>query len=533
MMPVVNDRSLPAGGTVLHPNQGAQPAGRRAGEYTVADLFDRAFRVYGDRIAVTSEDSSRTYAEVGDRSARLAGALQRLGLGRGDRVAVLSETRPEYVETYAALARLGITALTLNTRFHPDELAYCVGVGKPSAIITSATQAPKVDPAAFGTRICLDGTTAGYQPYESLLDGGPAEPADVHADDIHNVLYTSGTTGRAKGAMISHGAAAVRGLRLAQWFGLGPDDGFIGWLPLFHCGGDESLYATMLTGGRYATLRQANVETMFRLIERDRLSWSLLLPGVITDFLDHPRRREYDLSTMRFAIGYANMMPQVVEALTREVDIDFYDAFGQTETSYLLAHGVSHPGERPSLRKTPAPLLDVRLVDPDGNEVPAGTPGECVVRGPSVMSGYLDDPAATADAFAGGWLHTGDVLVQDPAGLLTFVDRQKYLIKSGGENVYPAEVEQVLAAHETVQEACVFGVPDPRWGETVKAVVVLRPGHDVTAAELAAWCRERLAGYRRPRYIEFMTAEQLPRSTTGKLQRHELARLPVDPAHAV
>jgi acyl-CoA synthetase (AMP-forming)/AMP-acid ligase II len=475
MMPVVNHESLPVGGAVLHPNQGRPPAGRRAAEYTVADLFDRACRVYADRIAITSEEGSRTYAELGDRSSRLAGTLQRLGLGRGDRVAVLSETRPEYVETYAALARLGITALTLNTRFHPDELAYCVGVGKPAAIIASAAQAPKIDPAAFGTRICLDGTTAGYLPYESLLDGGPAERAQVHADDIHNVLYTSGTTGRAKGAMISHDAAAVRGLRLAQWFGLGPDDGFIGWLPLFHCGGDESLYATMLTGGRYATLRQADVETMFRLIERDRLSWSLLLPGVITDFLDHPRRHEYDLSSMRFAIGYANMMPQVVQALTRAVGIDFYDAF--------------------------------------------------------VMSGYLDDPAATADAFAGGWLHTGDVLVQDSAGLLTFVDRQKYLIKTGGENVYPAEVEQVLAAHEAVQEACVFGVADPRWGETVKAVVVLRAGHDATAAELSAWCRERLAGFKRPRYIEFMTADQLPRSTTGKLQRHELARLPVDPAH--
>ena len=149
----------------------------------------------------------------------------------------------------------------------------------------------------------------------------------VQATDIHTVLYTSGTTGRPKGAMISHGAAAIRGLRLAQWFGLTPDDGFIGWLPLFHCGGDESLYATMLTGGTFGALRKADVETMFRMIERDRLSWTLLLPGVITDFLHHPRRADYDLATFRFAIGYANMMPNVIQQLTAACSIDFYAAF--------------------------------------------------------------------------------------------------------------------------------------------------------------------------------------------------------------
>jgi acyl-CoA synthetase (AMP-forming)/AMP-acid ligase II len=505
---------------------------QRAQGYTVADVFARAFLIYADRVAVTSEHGSWTYRQLGQRSASLAGALQRLGLGPGDRVAVLSETRPEYVETYAALASLGITALTLNIRFHPEEIAYCLDRGKPAAVITSAALAPKL-PAGPGLGICLDGTTPGYVAYPDLLAGPPPAPVQVHADDIHNVLYTSGTTGRAKGAMISHGAAAVRGMRLAQWFALTPDDGFVGWLPLFHCGGDESLYATMLTGGRYATLAKADVETMYRLIERDRLTWSLLLPGVITDFLDHPRRGDYDLASLRFAIGYANMMPQVVQNLTRELSISFYDAFGQTETSYLLAHGLSSPGELPSLRKLPSPLLDIRLVDDDQNEVPAGIPGECVVRGPSVMSGYLDDPAATGAAFAGGWLHTGDVLVRDEGGQLTYVDRKKYLIKTGGENVYPAEVELALAGHGKVQESCVFGVPDPRWGETVKAVVVLRPGVTATRSELADWCRQQLAGYKRPRYLEFMTADQLPRSTTGKLQRHELARLPVTPEQAI
>jgi fatty-acyl-CoA synthase len=496
-----------------------------AAGYTVHDLFRRAFRVHADRVAVTSEDGSWTYAELGKEAERLAAGLHALGVRQGDRVAVLSETRPEYVAAYAALASLGVTVLTLNIRLHPDELAYCVASGKPVAVLHSGQLGHLVDgfrDRAPSVRHWLDLDTD-----LAALDGPPPPEVQIQASDIHNVLYTSGTTGRPKGAMISHGAAAVRGLRLAQWFGLTAADGFIGWLPLFHCGGDESLYATMITGGRYATLRKADAATMFRLIERDRLSWTLLLPGVITDFLHHPDRGRHDLSSLRFAIGYANMMPHVVEQLTTSCGIDFYDAFGQTETSYLLAHGICRPGATPTLRKTPSPLLDVRLVDGRLDEVPVGVPGECVVRGPGVMSGYLDDPAATEEAFAGGWLHTGDLLVRHEDGTLSFVDRKKYLIKTGGENVYPAEVEQAIAAHDGVQEACVFGVPDERWGETVKAVVVRRPGATLSAADVVAWCRDRLAGYKRPRYVQFMTADELPRSTTGKLQRHELAKIPV------
>jgi len=276
-----------------------------------------------------------------------------------------------------------------------------------------------------------------------------------------------------------------------------------------------------------APLSKADSEAMFRAIERHRLSWTLLLPGVLTDFLNHPRRGNYDLSSFRFAIGYANMMPDIIAQLTAACNIDFYDAFGQSEVSYLLAHGVSHPGERPSLRKQPAPLLDVRIVDDAMNEMPVGQPGECVVRGPSAMSGYLADPKANDDVFAGGWLHTGDLLRREPDGMLTYVDRKKYLIKTGGENVYPAEVEQVLARHPAVQEACVLGIPDSYWGETIKAVLVLRQNQQANATDIVAWCREHLASYKRPRLIEFVAPEQLPRSTTGKLQRHELAKWPV------
>ncbi|MFT3696719.1 MAG: AMP-binding protein [Kofleriaceae bacterium] len=477
---------------------------------TLQDVFTRSAKLFADRIAVVDAHGRYTYKQIDDRARQIAGALRGKGLRKGDRIAVLSEPRREFIEMYIASAYAGLTLVALNTRLHPRELAACITTAKPQRL--------------FASQALADLLPGRVTYLEELPVSDPLAPdRSVGAEDIHNILFTSGTTGLPKGAMISHRAAATRALRLAQWFRLTPDDGFIGWLPLFHCGGDESLYATWLTGGRYAVFAKPDPLEMFEKIQSDKLSWTLLLPGVLTNFLHHSRRTDFDLRSMRFAIGYANMMPQVIQELCATLNISFFDAFGQTETSYVLAHVEIKPGETPTLRKQPTPLMDIRLVDADMNDVPPNTPGECVVRGPSVMSGYLDDPQATADAFRGGWLHTGDVLVGNDDGTLMFVDRSKYLIKTGGENVYPAEVELVLASHPAVQEACVFGIPDPHWGEAIKAVIVLRPEHTTTAEDLVAHCRDRLAGYKRPRHIEFVAATEIPRSTTGKILRGELA----------
>jgi acyl-CoA synthetase (AMP-forming)/AMP-acid ligase II len=517
------------------PQESPAALASRAASFTVADLFRRSVRVYRDRTAVVSSETSVSYGELDERVSRLANWLRKAGITHGERVAVLSTTRPEYIEIYFAAAKLGLTVVGLNIRMQVDELSHCVALCRPTALFASPDQAQPAE-TIFAASAELehlwwlpDRVGEHTSDYESRLRAASTEEPETSAEpeDIHCVLFTSGTTGRPKGAMISHRASVIRAMRCADWFELGPEDGMIGWIPMFHTGGDECVKATFLTGGKFATLEKADPEAMYAAIERHRLTWTALLPGVITDFLHHPRRSAYDLSSFRFALGYANMMPRVVQEFTAALGVGFWDTFGQTESSFVVALDLVLPGATPSLRKRPAPLLDVRVVDEDLCEVPVGVPGECVVRGPSVTSGYIENPAATAEVFRGGWLHTGDVLVRHEDGTYTYVDRLKYLIKTGGENVYPAEVEQVLTAHPAIREACAISVPHERWGEAIKAVLVTEPGESCTAAEVNAWCRDRLPGFKCPRYVQFLDCDNVPRSTTGKILRHELERFEV------
>ncbi|MGH2969866.1 MAG: class I adenylate-forming enzyme family protein [Solirubrobacteraceae bacterium] len=516
-------------GEVAH--DAAALAARAAG-FTVADLFRRSARLFTDRPAVVSEQQELTYGKLDERTNRLAHALAAAGLGRGDRIAVLATTRPEYIEAYIGAAKAGVTLVALNIRAAPDELAYCFDLTRPRLLIASPERRSLIEAAGQETAAAWYLGERHGEPgggYERRLAEASAGPFDSPAEpeDIHCVLFTSGTTGRPKGAMISHRASVMRAHRCADWFELTPADGMIGWIPMFHTGGDECVKATFLTGGRFHTFETADPAVLYRGIERHRLTWTALLPGVITDFMHHPERTRHDLSSLRFALGYANMMPRVVQEFTALLGAGFWDTYGQTESSFVVALDLVGPGEQPSLRKRPAPLLDLRLVDADLEEVPPGVPGECVVRGPSVMSGYFEDPGATAEAFRGGWLHTGDVLIRHEDGTLTFVDRLKYLIKTGGENVYPAEIEQVISAHPCVREACAVSVPDERWGETIKAVVVAEPRAAVTGGDVRDWCRDRLPGFKCPRFVQFLDAADVPRSGTGKILRGELERLEV------
>jgi fatty-acyl-CoA synthase len=505
-------------------------AGQQAASgVTIAPAIRHNARLFANRPAVVAPERTWTYRDLDTESNRLANAIAGLGISRGERVALLSENRGESVVLHLACAKLGVTVVALNMRLHPDELAYCVGDSNPRAVCTSA----RLSPAAEKLRslvgvdhwISVDGGDGDYRSFDDLLSAGaPSAPADVaEGEDIDVVVYTSGTTGRPKGAMLSQRAIVTRAVNIALWLGLDERDGFVGWPPLYHIGGYEHLHTMLLRGGTFVVLSEADPEQMCRAIDTHRATYTLLLPGVATDFLRAAQRRQHDVSSLEVVAGYANLLsPAVIAELTDELQIPFHDIFGQTETSYI-ATGPINPGDHRREHKRPMPNMDLRIAGTDLEELPVGVPGECVVRGPNVASGYVNNRAATEELFRGGWLHTGDVCTRNDDGTISFTDRQKYLIKTGGENVYPAEVEQVIAQHEAVQEVCVIGLPDEQWGETVKAFVVTRPGHHLTPEEVTAWCGERLAGFKKPRLVEFLTEDELPRSVTGKIMREPLA----------
>ncbi|XVQ07704.1 class I adenylate-forming enzyme family protein [Spirillospora sp. CA-255316] len=499
----------------------------------IAQVFRQSARQHAGRVAVESQDGVRlTYRDLDRLAAGVAAFLLRRGVGRGDRIAVMSDPCPEYVAVNLAGAKLGVTVVGINTRSSVGDAEYCVQ-DSGAKILFFDRRHREVAEAAAGTaeRVELDLHGRGGRPpgLGAVLES--TDPASIpelgRPSDIHTIIYTSGTTGQPKGAMISQAAAAVRALRLVSWFGLTGQDAFLGWLPLFHTSGEEPLNATFLSGGRYLTFRRADPERLVEAVDDRGGTWSWFLPGMFAEFLDAARARRSRLRGLRFGGGYGNLLPARLLDDLLERGVDFVDLFGQTESSLLVAANRIHgTGER-DWKKYPAPMLDIRIVRADGSETEVDEPGECVVRGPSVMSGYLNRPEATAETFEGGWLHTGDLLVRTHDGALRFVDRKKYLIKTGGENVYPLEVEAALATHPDVAEACVIGVPDDRWGETVKAFVVPHPGRTPDRAALDTHCQSRLARYKRPRLIEFIDARDVPRSTTGKVIRSELGTRPV------
>ena len=512
----------------------------RAATFTVGDILRQNARINGDRTAIVSREPEirMTFAELNARVNRLANALDDRGFDANDTVAILAEPRPEYAEIYFATAKLGTTAAGLNTRFGPRELTHCVDVADADLVFVSDrmlnTMTDIRESVDIETLVRVGGNASGeYIGYEETLKDYSDEDPNcfVSPDNITNILFTSGTTGLPKAAQISQQATVFRALRLVQHLGLSEDDVFLGWLPLYHTGGVENMHAALSVGGKMITIPEVDIKEMLELIEEERATFSLLLPGVLQPLAGHPDSNEYDLTSFKITGGYANLAnPDTIAEMTEATDGCYIDAFGQTESSWNVACGTFiGPGDHHTdYRKKESFFIQMRVVDEEMNRRPLGEAGELVVRGPTVMSGYKDNPEANAETFEGGWLHTGDMFIRNDDGTLTFVDRKKYLIKSGGENIYPAEIEQVLTGHDVVDEAAVVGVPDEKWGETVKAVVTTRKGDSITKEELNRFMRDSdLADFKRPRLYQIVSPDELPRSSTGKIQPQKIEEWPI------
>lgn len=480
-----------------------------------------------DAPALTLGELTRTFAELDARSARVAAALAAAGVGDGDRVAVLDKNAPTFYEVVLGAARLRAVTVGLNFRLAAQEIAAIVSDARPVVVVVSPELRDLV-PGGPGSPMVIE---LGA-PYEDWLATAPAqEPVDLaQSDDVALQLYSSGTTGKPKGALLTHANLLFTPRMGREFYGMGSDSVNLVPSPLFHIGGVGYSLTTLGQGGHTVLVRDVDPVLLLALIGRHRVTHTFLVPSVVQMLVDSPSLSGADLSSLRrIAYGAAPMGETQLLKAMELFGCDFMGVYGMTETAgtVIALDPADHDpgGPRAGLLRSvgrPMPWLDVRIVDPATLEDAApGGVGEIWVRSGQNTVGYWNQPQLTADALlAGGWLRTGDAAYLDDEGFVFMHDRIKDMVVSGGENIYPAEVENVLYAHPAVQEVAVIGVPSDRWGETVKAVIVRRPDVPVDAAELIAFARERLAHYKCPTSIDF--ADELPRNASGKLLKHTL-----------
>jgi len=480
----------------------------------------RAARIDPRGVAFQIGDETRTYAELDDRASRVAGALRDLGVGRGDRVALFLTNQPAFVEAFFAVARLGAVVVPVNFRLVAAELAYILDDSGSRVLIADGTAADTVAAAArAGVTVVLTG-----EDYDALA-GDPVTDVDVPESDPLCILYTSGTTGRPKGAVLTHHALVMQTVAriIAQRMG---DAGEV-WLSgfqLHHIGGLSSLLVSVMLRGRFISLRPGTTAAEIAgILVRDRVTTCSLTPTHWAEVCRLPDVAGRDFALRRISWGSMASTPGLLERMGEVFgDIDIYNLFGQTETASVTCT-LSGPEARANRGSAGRPILNVelRIVDDDMADVGPGQVGEIVYRGPTVMREYWRKPDATAAAFAGGWFHSGDLARRDDDGLIWIVDRKKDMIVSGGENIYCAEVEAVLSEHPEVAEVAVVGVPHERWGETPCAVVVpADPERPPGLDELVAHCATRLASYKKPTAVRIVG--ELPRNANGKVQKFRL-----------
>lgn len=484
-------------------------------------LAKRAW-LHGDREALVQEERRLTYGELDARVTRLTNALVARGVGRMDRVATLTSNCIEFVELFFATARIGALLAPLNWRLAPAELDYQLGDCGARLLVVGEEH------TSLAARLGSPPATVRVGPeYEALLSAASAAPpaAETQArfGDPHLILYTAGTTGHPKGAVLTHANTFWNCLNVGEPIGLGPNDTTISLLPFFHSGGiGLFLVPTLYAGGRVAILRKFEPDPLLALVRRYAVRVIFGVPAIWLELLKRPDFDRAHLPSVEVCMSGGAPHPLAVMEAVAARGFTFLQGYGLTETA---PGGTLMPVAdwRRKLATAGKPFLhvDLRIVDEEGAPRGAGEIGEVQLRGPNVFAGYWRRPEATAEAFTeDGWFRSGDLGRLDDEGFLTLVDRKKDMVISGGENVYSAEVEDALFTHAAVAEAAVVGVTDERWGEAVCAVVALRPGASATAEELVAHCRTRLAKYKTPKYVVFVDA--LPRNAAGKVLKRQL-----------
>ena len=491
--------------------------------FTVYDLLVRGASLHGDAPALFQSTRQWSFRQLLERADRLAAGLVALGLSRGDRVCILAQNDVGYVDLYGACARQGVIAYPINWRLTAPEVERVLERASPAMMVADASTMPVVGEwprtkrgIAHWYQLGETAPAAGFTALSSLYRDGATPPAaDVAADDPFAVISTAAVDVIPRGAVLSHANVITASLVVVQSLGFTVADRYLLALPLFHITALGNLITHLHAGGACVLVPRYDPEEAVRLIDAHRITHVSDFPPVLVTLLDAAQKLGSKLPSLRHVSGLD--APPTIQRLHDETQAQFWTGFGQSETSGFVS--IQRVRDKPGAAGRPIPVCRVRLVDDYDRDVPTGTPGEIVVRGPVVFQGYFGQPDVTAYILRNGWHHTGDVGRFDDEGWLYYVRRkpEKELIKPGGENVYPAEVESVIVQLDGVAAVCVYGIPDVKWGESIKAVVEVRPADRYTAQQVIDFVGSKIARFKRPHAVAFTDA--LPRTADGAVDR--------------
>jgi acyl-CoA synthetase (AMP-forming)/AMP-acid ligase II len=507
------------------------------------DVLRRNAKIYSRKVGLIDGDKQFTYKEINERVNRFSNGLRALGLKKGDKIGVLANNCHQFVEAYFAVAKGGFVIVPINTRFTEEEAAYVVNHSEAVALVyqedtefTEVAQRMLANVPAVKKVIAIGNGSSKIYPYESLLlDSSPEEPdVALKKDDLMMIMYTSGSTGAPKGVLATQGNIMANTNTMTLELRIVNEDINLLVMPLYHNGGLWPTFTHFYRGALVILLPRFDVETVYQIVEKEKVTFLNLVPTTVQRFVTHPDLNKYNIESLRLIMyaGAPITLPQLKNAMHTLGHFRFYTALGSTEANGLMTSfpTTEHFLEGPLAAKLGSVGRDginveVRIADEQGNELPPGKTGEIIARGDNISPGYWKMPAETAESFKNGWLFSGDMGVRDEDGYIFIVDRKKDIIISGGENISPKEVEEVVYQHPAVNEAAIFGIPDDVWGESVRAVISVKPEYQgkVTEKDVVDFCRKQLASYKIPRSVIFL--DELPKTSIGKIAKADLKNM--------
>ncbi len=500
---------------------------------TIKELIKEAVKKYGDKIAELGFGRAYTFSEINERANRLANALIGLGMVNGDRLSIISRNCPQFREVYLAGAKTGIVIVPINNRLQEKEIAYMINDCKPNTIIVQEDYTNTINsicskPTSIKNIICFGERRVQILGYEELLSASSVEEpqVDISEDDLYVIQYTSGTTGKPKGVMLTQKNACANYISSepSRQSNSSENEVALGIMPMHGSAGCFVDLLRFLSGATSVMHEKFDATVILRDIQKFKITSFAMVPTMLKMILDDPSFEKTDLTSLR-SIAYAGspMPPELLKRLMKALpNVGFRQGLGSTETIFI---NELTEEDHIQLRKIdsvgrPIPGVEVKIVGEDGKELPPGEIGVIAVRSNSVMKGYWGLPEATAKALRNGWYHSNDMGFVDEDGYLYIRGRKEEMIISGGYNIYPVEVENIILSHPAVSEVAVIGVPDPEWVESVKALVVLKEGAKASEDEIIQLCKENLAGFKKPRTVEFV--KSLPKNASGKVMKVEL-----------